>query len=163
MSGLQWSGYVVFIWFPGGKSGCVLDQGRWNLFGLQHGGFLLCFGGVRGGRVLGVAHSVGVYRRLVLRSDISAVRFSPGRSGVTACLPSAYRHPAVRQDLLRGETAVHIHLQHLADQHLGRGGLLDMWEEPQPKWGGGSSGGTFAGRLTASQSGDGNSSFPLRI
>lgn len=58
VSGLQWTRYVAFIWFPGGKSGRVLHQRRRNVFGLQHGGLLLCVRGVPGSLVLRVAHSV---------------------------------------------------------------------------------------------------------
>lgn len=56
--GLQWTRYVVFIWFPGGKSGSVLHQRRWNVFSLQHGDVLLWFHGVPGSLFVGVAHSV---------------------------------------------------------------------------------------------------------
>lgn len=56
--GLQGARCVVFIWFPGGKSGSILHQRRWNVFSLQHGGLLLWFHDVPGSLVVRVAHSV---------------------------------------------------------------------------------------------------------
>lgn len=125
--GLQWTGYVVIIiiWFPGGKSGSILHQRRWNVFSLQLGGLLLWFHGVPGSLLVRVAHSVWVCRRLVLRFDMSTVR-SHQTAWLDRAFPCTYRHPGVRQDLLCSETAVHVHLQHLADQHLGRGGLVRL-------------------------------------
>lgn len=116
--GLQGTRCVVFIWFPGGKSGSILHQRRWNVFSLQHGGLLLWFHDVPGSLVVRVAHSVWVCRRLVLRFDMSTVR-SHQTAWLYRTFPRTYRHPGVRQDLLCSETAVHVHLQHLADQHLG--------------------------------------------
>lgn len=80
------------------------------MFGFQYRGFWFL--------VFSAAHSGGIGGSLVL--DTAARESAHRGTAPAASSRFSYRHPGVGQDLLRGEPGFHVHLQHLADQHLKR-------------------------------------------